>query len=80
MNTQSSLLNKKAENMKQKILRINEVCERLGVSDTTLWRWRRAKSFPEPKSIQGSSVKAIIAAAADRSSEENFGDKEESDK
>lgn len=62
--------------MEETILRINEVCERLGVSDTTLWRWRRAKSFPEPKSIPGSSVKGWTATTINEWILENFGEEQ----
>ena len=51
--------------MNETILRINEVCERLGISDTTLWRWRRAGHFPEPHSITGSSIKGWNSSTID---------------
>jgi predicted DNA-binding transcriptional regulator AlpA len=63
--------------MCEKILRINEVCERLKVSDTTLWRWRRAKLFPEPKFIPGSSVKGWTISTINEWIAENFGDNKE---
>ncbi len=31
-----------------KILREHDICERLKVSRSTLWRWRRKGNFPRP--------------------------------
>ena len=61
----------------EKILRIDEVCERLKISDTTLWRWRRSKAFPEPRSIQGSSVKGWSESTINEWIRKKFGDEEE---
>lgn len=33
--------------MKDKILRLHEVAEKLGVSSCTIWRWRKLNQFPE---------------------------------
>jgi predicted DNA-binding transcriptional regulator AlpA len=33
------------------LIRSNELAKSLGVSKTTLWRWRRAGFFPEPIQI-----------------------------
>ena len=30
------------------ILRMTELCEKLGVSRTSIWRWCRAGTFPQP--------------------------------
>ncbi|SBT17712.1 Prophage CP4-57 regulatory protein (AlpA) [Marinomonas gallaica] len=65
--------------MSEKVMRINEVCALLKISDTTLWRWRRAKSFPEPRSIPGSSVKGWTASAINGWIAENFGDEQEAE-
>jgi prophage regulatory protein len=33
-------------NVSDKILRINELKEKLGVSSCTIWRWRKLNQFP----------------------------------
>jgi prophage regulatory protein len=33
------------------IIRINELAQRLGVSKSTLWRWRKAQIVPHPLSL-----------------------------
>ena len=33
----------------ERYLRTSEICERLGVGRITIFRWRRAGLFPEPK-------------------------------
>ena len=43
--------------MREKILRTQDVCDRLNISQTTLWRWRKAGEFPEPSRVQGSSLR-----------------------
>jgi predicted DNA-binding transcriptional regulator AlpA len=65
---------KQAHEKHETILRIDQVCDRLGVSDTTLWRWRRAKTFPEPKSVRGSSMKGWTASTINSWIAEHFGD------
>jgi len=60
--------------VEERVLRINEVCERLGISDTTLWRWRRSGSFPEPRSIVGSSVVGWTSTTINQWIVENFGE------
>ena len=42
--------------MSERLLRASHVCDRLNISDTTLWRWRKAGYFPEPKRLPGSSI------------------------
>ena len=34
--------------MQKAILRTNEVCDLVGVGRPTLWRWRKAGTFPAP--------------------------------
>lgn len=44
--------------MQEKILRIKQVCERLGgISETTFWRLRKNSGFPKPITIRGTSIK-----------------------
>jgi len=58
---------------KQRILRMPEVCDRLGVSRTTVWRMSRQGKLPRPIKIGSSSGwleadidKIIDAAIAER--------------
>jgi prophage regulatory protein len=37
--------------MNKKFLRINDLAKELGVSKTTIWRWRSAGKFPKPISL-----------------------------
>lgn len=32
----------------KKIIRANELAQLLGISNTTLWRWRRSNAVPQP--------------------------------
>jgi len=60
------------ETMCDVILRTEQVCQRLGISDTTLWRWRRANCFPEPRSVPGSSIKGWASSTVDEWIQKNF--------
>lgn len=46
-------------------LRESEILEALGISRTTLWRWRRNEGFPAPIRI-GPATNAWPAAAVER--------------
>jgi prophage regulatory protein len=46
--------------MHDRIVRTTEVCQRLGVSQTTLWRWRREGVFPNPKTLKGTSLQGWL--------------------
>lgn len=76
MKVQASLLSQRGEGMKERVLFISDVCDRVGVSDTTIWRWRRAGLFPEPRSVLGSSVKGWTATTINEWIVENFGDEQ----
>ncbi|NWG52876.1 MAG: AlpA family phage regulatory protein [Hydrogenophilaceae bacterium] len=39
-----------------KILRNRDVCEHLGISPATLWRWVRAEHFPAPVKLGPNTV------------------------
>lgn len=41
--------------MNEKILKAKDICELLQISQTTLWRWRKAGQFPEPSRIPHTS-------------------------
>jgi predicted DNA-binding transcriptional regulator AlpA len=43
-----------------KILRPRQVCELIGVSPMQLWRWRKARQFPEPIAL-GVNSKGFLA-------------------
>lgn len=42
--------------MGHRILRVDEVVERVGVGRTTLWRWERAGRFPARRQLGDQSV------------------------
>lgn len=42
--------------MTHRIARRREVCERLGISQATLWRWVKAGHFPSPVRLGPNSV------------------------
>lgn len=47
--------------MQEKILRIKQVCERLGgISETTFWRLRKTPGFPQPIIIRGTVIKGWL--------------------
>lgn len=48
----------------QRLLRANEVCERLGISRATLWRWERAGHLP-PRRQAGPNSIAWVEAEID---------------
>src|SRR5262245_40854494 len=48
-----------------RMLRESEILEALGISRTTLWRWRRDEGFPAPLRI-GPATNAWPAAAVER--------------
>ena len=64
------------------VLRNREVCEMLGVSPATLWRWTRHKNFPAPIQLGPNSVgwieaeinDWIAARAAERNSQPEKGE------
>lgn len=58
--------------MHEQILRAPQVCERLGISITTLWRWRKENLFPAPKNLPGSSIKGWSESTVDKWVIENF--------
>ena len=41
------------------VLRQHDVCEMLGVSRATLWRWQRDGHFPKPKQIGPDGPRAL---------------------
>jgi len=42
--------------MTDKLLRIGQVVDKIGLSRTTIWRLRRKSDFPEPAVIHGSCI------------------------
>ena len=38
------------------VLRVTDVCKRLGISRRTLDRWRRSGDFPEPVRLAGQTI------------------------
>lgn len=46
------------------LLRIEDVCNLLGVSRTTLWRWRREGMFPQPRRV-GPNVVGFLESEVD---------------
>ena len=42
------------------VLRHHDVCEMLGVSRATLWRWQRDGHFPKPKQIGPDGPRALF--------------------
>lgn len=58
----------------ERVLRAAEVCDRLSVSKTTLWRWtRRTKVFPLPARIPGSSIKGWAESEVDAWIKNHYG-------
>jgi prophage regulatory protein len=49
------------ENRPLNILRNPDVCRKLGISPTTLWRWGRDKNFPSPIQLGPNTVGWIEA-------------------
>ena len=60
--------------MRETFLRAKHVCERLNISETSLWRWRKAGFFPDPKSLPGSSIKGWAESTVNLWITENFTD------
>ncbi len=56
----------------ERIIRATEVCRRLGISQTTLWRWRREGVFPDPKTIKGTSLQGWLESEFARWVSENL--------
>ena len=42
------------------LIRVADVCELLGVSVTTVWRWRSQGAFPEPVKLGPNTVRYRI--------------------
>lgn len=63
--------------MRETILRTKDVCQRLGISTTTLWRWKKRGDFPESKTIPGSSLQGWTESTVNGWIIENFSDNEE---
>ena len=63
--------------MREIVLRTQEVCERLGISATTLWRWRKSGQFPEPNNISGSSLQGWSESTINKWIVKNFSIDEE---
>jgi len=42
--------------MTDKLLRIGQVVDKVGLSRTTIWRLRQSRDFPEPAAIHGSCI------------------------
>ena len=40
-----------------RLLRLRDVCEIVAVGRSTIWRWVRAGTFPEPIRVGGSAVR-----------------------
>lgn len=59
--------------MALKILRNKHVCERLGISPATLWRWIKAGKFPAPGKLQGTSYCGWQESVVDEWIEQHFG-------
>ena len=47
------------------ILRIHEVCERIGVKRTTIWKWCKAGIFPAPVQLGPRAVGWRVKAVDD---------------
>jgi len=59
--------------MHEKILKVKDVCERLNISSTSLWRYRKAGVFPDPVSISGSpSLKGWTEKDVNKWIDDNF--------
>jgi len=58
--------------MQNKILRAQQVCERLDISLPTLWRWRKARIFPDPVKIEGTSIQGWTESTVDDWIEKKF--------
>ena len=63
--------------MREKILRTEEVCNRLGVSQTTFWRWRKTGFFPQARVIPGSSMRGWPESVIEHWILQKFGSKTE---
>lgn len=61
----------------QKLLRNYDVCEKLGISQTTLWRWRQTGVFPNPRKVRGCALQGWLESTVDAWILENFSDNEE---
>ncbi|QEY13286.1 AlpA family transcriptional regulator [Cellvibrio sp. KY-YJ-3] len=59
--------------MRETFLRTQQVCDRLNISATTLWRWRKAGHFPDAKSLPGSSIQGWAESTVDNWISQNFG-------
>jgi excisionase family DNA binding protein len=54
-----------AKLMKSRVVRPNELAERLGVARTTLWRWQREGRLPSPQLV-GPNVRGWLEADLDQ--------------
>lgn len=54
-----------AKLMKSRVVRPNELAERLGVARTTLWRWQREGRLPPPQLV-GPNVRGWLEADLDQ--------------
>ncbi|WP_418930340.1 helix-turn-helix transcriptional regulator [Gilvimarinus xylanilyticus] len=58
--------------MPEILLRRSDVCERLGVSSTTLWRFVRDGRFPEPIQLPGSKIQGWTERSVDQWIKKHF--------
>jgi len=58
--------------MRERVLRNKKVCEILDISETTLWRWRKAGYFPEPRGVPHSSIKGWAESTIDEWVMQNY--------
>jgi len=62
-----------------RVLRTKDVCSVLGISATTLWRWRQRGEFPQPGSVPGSSICGWRAAQVEAWVNQKFGSEDHGD-
>lgn len=58
--------------MSEKVLRKKDVCKKIGLSSTSLWRLQKSGKFPEPSSIEGSSLKGWKESTINKWIDDNY--------
>ncbi len=66
--------------MRETLIRLEQLCRKLNVAPSTLWRWRKRGLFPEPVRIPGTSIQGWREKTVDELIEKHFSNAQEEQK
>ena len=64
-------------NMCERVIKKREVCEKVGVSETTLWRYIQNGKFPPPLTLPETRLQGWKLSTVNKWIDENFSDMED---